>query len=108
MAKRITTGSGATFDTIKAAKAHFSEIRESTKPGELLADPIRADVLDIYRRYCSATNYAAVLAIDVTTQLDKRQRAGGNYATTKAFAVVTAEGTPHIFSMDQALEAIAE
>ena len=107
MAKQVTTKSGIVFQTPKAAKERFSELREFTSPGERLSEPERSDVLDVYRRYCKATGWSAEDAVDVTTERDNRQRSPGTYAQTKAFAVVTASGSTSIFSMDKALEAIA-
>lgn len=108
MAKQVTLASGIRFSTLTAAKARFSVIREATPPGKKVADPDRSDILDVYRRYCAATNYPAVDAIDVTTELDNEQRPNGGYNTTKAFAVVTATGETKVFSIDKALAAIAE
>lgn len=107
MAKRVTVKSGTVFQTLKAAKDYFGNLRDSTPLGAILSEPEKSDVLDVYRRYCTATEYPAADAVDVTTQWDKRQRPSGTYAQTKAFAVVTASGSTHVFSMDKALEAIA-
>ncbi|HHY6930510.1 hypothetical protein QZM43_32525 [Burkholderia orbicola] len=108
MAKQVTLAGGRTFATLSAAKAHFDAMREATSPGAKLTEPDRSDILDIYQRYCAATNWQAVDAVDVTTKLDNRQRPHGGYATTKAFAVVTTSGATEIFSIDKALAAIAE
>jgi len=108
MAKQVTLKGGISFPTLKAAKTHFSVIREATAPGTMLADPDRSDILDVYLRYCAATNWPPVVAVDVTTELDNRQRSPGGYATTKAFAVVTATGATTVFSIDKALAEIAE
>jgi hypothetical protein len=107
MAKQVTIPSGIVFPTLKAAKDHFSKFRESTPVGTRLSEPERSDVLDVYRRYCAATAYQVVAAVDVTTELDNRQRPTGTYAQTRAFAVVTASGSTSIFSIDKALEKIA-
>lgn len=107
MAKQVTIRSGIVFPTLKAAKDHFSKLRESTPLGTRLSEPERSDVLDVYRRYCAATNWPAEDAIDVTTEWDTRPRPEGTYAQTKAFAVVTASGSTSIFSVDKALEKIA-
>jgi hypothetical protein len=107
MAKHVTLKSGIVFQKLRAAKNHFCKIRETTLLGTPLSEPERSDLLDIYRRYCDATpGWQAEDAVDVTTQLDNRQRSKGTYAPTKAFAVVTASGST-IFSVDKALEAIA-
>ncbi|MBJ9594137.1 hypothetical protein [Burkholderia seminalis] len=108
MAKQVTLAGGRAFQTLSAAKAHFDALREATSPGATVAEPDRSDILDIYQRYCTATNWHAVDAVDVTTKLDNRQRDHGRYATTKAFAVVSASGATEIFSIDKALAAIAE
>lgn len=108
MAKQVTLAGGRMFQTLSAAKAYFGAMREATSLGAKLADPDRSDVLDLYRRYCAATKWPAVDAVDVTTKLDNRQRPHGGYATTKAFAVVTTSGATEIFSIDKALAAIAE
>jgi len=107
MAKQVTVASGAVFSTLTAAKTHFSGVREATKPGTRLSEPDRSDVLDIYRRYCVATNWPQEDAVDVTTEWDNQQRSHGGYATTKAFAIVTASGETKAFSIDKALAAIA-
>lgn len=107
MAKQVTIPSGIVFTTLKAAKDHFSKLREATPVGTRLSEPERSDVLDVYRRYCAATVYPVLDVIDVTTEWDNRQRATGTYAQTRAFAVVTASGSTSIFSMDKALEEIA-
>ncbi len=107
MAKTVTIKSGTTFKTLKAAQEHFSKIREATGVGDRVAEPDKSDVLDVYCRYCAATNWQAEDAKDVTTEWDNRQRPAGNYAQTKAFAVVTASGAVNVFSIDKALAAIA-
>ena len=107
MAKQVTIPSGIVFPTLKAAKDHFSKLRESTPVGTRLSDPERSDLLDVYRRYCAATAYPVEDAVDVTTEWDNRQRPNGTHAQTKAFAVVTASGSTSIFSVDKALETIA-
>ncbi|MFM0158540.1 MULTISPECIES: hypothetical protein [Paraburkholderia] len=106
MAKQVTIASGAVFQTLTAAKTHFSNVREATQPGTRLSEPDRSDVLDIYRRYCLATNWPAEEVVDVTAEWDNQQRSHGGYATTKAFAVVIASGETKVFSMDKALAAI--
>jgi hypothetical protein len=106
MAKQVTIPSGV-FPTLKAAKDHFSKLRESTPLGTRLSEPERSDVLDVYRRYCAATAHPVEDAVDVTIEWDNRQRPKGTYAQTRAFAVVTAFGSTSIFSMDRTLEAIA-
>jgi hypothetical protein len=107
MAKQVTVQSGTVFQTLKAAKAHFSELREATPLGARLSEPEKSDVLDVYRRYCAATGWKVEGAVEVTTEWDNQQRPAGTYAQTKAFAVVTASGSTSVFSMDKALEAIA-
>lgn len=108
MAKQITIQSGKCFSTIKAAKDHYSALRERTELGAKLPEPERSNVLDVYKRYCDQTGWQAIDAVDVTTQWDNKQRPDGNYAQTKAFAVISASGESNIFSMDKALAAIAE
>lgn len=107
MAKQVTIKSGTTFKTLKAAQEHFSRIRETTGLGERVAEPDKSDVLDVYQRYCAATNWQAEDAVDVTTEWDNRQRPAGKFAQTKAFAVVTPSGATSVFSIDKALAAIA-
>jgi hypothetical protein len=107
MAKKVTIQSGVVFSTLKAAKDHFSKLREATPLGTRLSEPERSDALDVYRRYCHATKWQAEDAVDVTTEWDNRQRPMGTHAQTKAFAVVTASGSTKVFSVDKALEAIA-
>jgi hypothetical protein len=107
MAKQVTIKSGTTFKTLRTAQEHFSKVREATGLGDRVAEPDKSDLLDVYRRYCAATNWQAEDAVDVTTEWDNRQRAAGNYAQTKAFAVVTASGATSVFSIDKALAAVA-
>lgn len=108
MAKRVRLRSGREFKPITAAKAHFSGLREKMHINARLAEPERSDVLDIYRRYCKASGWAAEEAVDVVVTWDSRQQPAGPYSRTRAFAVVTAGGTTAAFSMDKALQAIAE
>lgn len=107
MAKQVSLASGVSFQTLTAARSYFSVIRQATLPGTKVADPNRSDILDVYRRYCAATNYPAIDAVEVTTELDNQQRPSGGYNTTKAFAVVAATGETTVFSIDRALAAIA-
>lgn len=98
------------FSTLTAAKRHYKAIREATNIGELIPSPEKERILDVYRRYCEACPYddACKSPVDVTTKQDNRMRPGNSYATTKAFAVLDASGDAKIFSMDNALAAIAE
>ena len=107
MVKKLTLSRGVVFPTLKTAKAHFSEIREDLVIGALLGEPARSDVLEVYQRYCSATAWTPIDAIDVTASHDEKVRPGGGYARSKALAVVDASGGRTIFSIDKALEAIA-
>jgi hypothetical protein len=59
MAKQVTNLSGIVFPALKAAKDYVS------------------DVLDVYMRYCGATAYSAVAAVDVTTEWDNKPRPPG-------------------------------
>lgn len=106
MAKTVTTLSGRVFETLKSAKAHFSDLRESLSVGDILSEPSKSDILDIYQRYCVATKWKSEDAIDVTTAWDNKPRSRG-YAQTKAFAVITTSGSTVVFSIDKALESIA-
>lgn len=107
MVKKITLSRGLAFETLKAAKSHFSGIREGLAVGRLLDEPARSDVLEVYRRYCEATAWTPIDAIDVTASLDEKVRSRGDYARSKALAVVDAFGGQTIFSVDKALKAIA-
>ncbi len=107
MAKTVTTASGTTFKTLKDAKSHFGDLRKNTPIRSKLTGSDRMDVIDIYNQYCVKTNYPNVGAVEVTTENDTSPRQGGVHATTKAFAVVDANGGSHIFSIDKALAAIA-
>ena len=107
MVKKVTLSSGVVFPTLKAAKSHFSEIREDLAIGALLGEPARSDVLEVYQRYCFATTWTPIDAVDVTALHDEKVRPGGGYARSKALAVVDASGARTIFSVDKALEAIA-
>lgn len=107
MPKTVTTKSGTVFKTLTAAKDHFAQIRKDAPVGEMLPEPHRSDLMDIYLRYCQATNWSAEDAVDVTTAWNNDKRPGDRYAQTKAFAVVTPSGDQHIFSIDGALKEIA-
>lgn len=104
MAKKVKLLSGLIFPSLTAAKAHFDNLRKVTKPGAPIPEPERSDVLDVYGRYCVATGFEAVTAVDVTTENDNQKRPFGGYATTRAFAVVTASGSTRIFSYEHGLE----
>ncbi len=107
MVKQITIASGTVFRPLYTANEHFSKLREGTTIGTLLTEPNKSDVLDVYRRYCAATNWKAEDVVDVTVAWENSKRADGTYAQTKAFAIVTASGSSHIFSIDKALAKIA-
>ena len=107
MVKKVKLSSGVVFPTLKAAKNRFSGIREDLAIGALLCEPARSDVLEIYQRYCAATAWMPIDAVDVTASHDEKVRPGGGYARSKALAVVDASGGRTIFSIDKALEAIA-
>lgn len=107
MAKKLVTLSGREFGTLTQAKAHFKAIRETTEVGSSLDDPERYDVLDIYRRYCSATGWKPVTAVDVVAEWDNRVRVSGTYAKTKALFIVDDTGEKHVFSIDKAITAVA-
>ena len=108
MAKQVTIKSGTVFTTLAAAKDHFSKVREGNVIGTRLAEPHRSEVIDVYERYCKATGWQAVNAVDFTTINDNRKRPDGAYRTTKALAVIDASGAEHTFSIDGALKDIAQ
>lgn len=108
MPKAMTTKSGTVFKTLTAAKEHFAQIRKDSPVGEMVPEPHRSDVIDIYLRYCQATNWSAEDAVDVTTAWNNEKRPGDRYAQTKAFSIVTPSGDRHDFSIDRALQAIAK
>lgn len=107
MAKKVILEGGIKFPTLSSAKAHYSNIRQAAVLDDFLEDPARSEILEIYRRYCEATNYKAVSAQNVTVKNDNRPRGNDNYATTKAFFVVDSDGEYHVFSIDKALASIA-
>ncbi|WP_434619005.1 hypothetical protein [Tabrizicola sp. M-4] len=104
----MTTKSGTVFKTLAAAKDHFAQIRKDLPVGEMLPEPHRSDVIDIYLRYCHATNWSADDAVDVTTAWNNDKRPGDRYAQSKAFAIVTSSGDRRDSSIDRALQAIAK
>ncbi|WIY27514.1 hypothetical protein [Parasedimentitalea psychrophila] len=106
MVKQVITQSGV-FSTLTKAKAYYKTIRENLGIEEILVEPERSDILDIYRRYCDATNYPAETAVDVMAHWDNRKRPVGNYMQTKALFIVKISGERSVFSIDKALEAIA-
>ena len=108
MGKRVTLSSGTVFNTLTSAKLHFNEMREAVAVGSSLLEPHKSDVLDLYRRYCVATDWDEVDAVDVVAQNVVKQ-VNGRHVTSKALAVVPRSGgAPTPFSLDKALTAIAE
>lgn len=109
MAKKVIVKSGTVYNTLAAAKAYFNALREGTAIEGKLSDPDRADVLDIYHRYCQLDNWGGEVkdTVDVVAVWDNRARGPGQYAQTKAFAVVSESGERSIFSIGQALAKIA-
>ncbi|WP_156382011.1 MULTISPECIES: hypothetical protein [unclassified Aureimonas] len=107
MAKRVTVQSGTMFKTLTSAKTYYNDLREAIPVGGLVSEPDKSDLVDIYHRYCVATNWPSEKAVDVTTAMDNEKRSAGSYAMTKAFAVVNESGKPIVFSIYRALEAIA-
>lgn len=108
LAKKVRTLSGTVFPSVSKAEEHFDAIRQRTEIKAQIPDPDRADIIDIYVRYCAATDYSHPPVIGVTTAWNNDVRPGQQYAPTKAFAVVTASGEHKTFSMPKALKAIAE
>jgi hypothetical protein len=107
MAKQVTIKGGQTFNTLDKAEKQFSDIRIATELRATLAEPDRSDALDIYFRYCAATEWPPVEAVDVIADWYSRKRSSGGHATTKALYVVDASGERHVFSIDKAVAAIA-
>jgi hypothetical protein len=107
MAKEVSTKSGRKFSTLKAAEEYFDKIRESAPINERISDPDKSDIIDIYERYCAATDYKLEDVIGITTVWVRRQLPRGDYVQTKAFAVVKAADKIESFSMNKALKAIA-
>ncbi|MCQ2992370.1 hypothetical protein NLO72_24535 [Pseudomonas tremae] len=109
MAKKVNVQSGTVFTTLNAAKAYFDDLREETAIEGKLSEPDRSDVLDIYHRYCQLDSWDGEVkdAIDVVAVWDNRPRGPGQYAQTKAFAVVSESGERSIFSIGRALTKIA-
>lgn len=109
MAKKVYVKSGTVYDTLAAATAYFNALREATAIGLKLSDPDRSDVLDIYHRYCQMTSWADEVkdAVDVVAAWDNKPRGQGQYAQTKAFAVVSPSGELSVFGIGKALAKIA-
>ena len=109
MAKKVIVKNGTVFNTLTAAKAYYNALRQATEIGGKLPEPDRSDVLDIYHRYCQITNWGGEVkdAIDVVAAWDNKPRGNGQYAQTKAFAVVSPSGDPSIFGIGEALAEIA-
>tara|TARA_R110000782_G_scaffold80763_1_gene159668 strand:- start:214 stop:570 length:357 start_codon:yes stop_codon:yes gene_type:complete len=95
------------FSTITDAKAHFNDLRESTQIGATISEPERSSLLDLYKRYCVATNFQAEDAVDVTTAWDNKQRSNETYAPTKSFAIITSSNLIITFSIDKAIRSVA-
>lgn len=107
MAKSVSLKSGLSFGTLTQAKQYFSDIREKTDPGSSVSESVKNDIIDLYNRYCSATNWPAGSAADIVVDWDNRERSPGLHAQTKAFHRVDEAGQKHVFSIDKALSAVA-
>lgn len=108
MTKNINIKSGTVFGSLTAAKEHYSNLRESTEAGSMFSDPERSDIVDIYQRYCHATNWIPEEVSEVMVDWDNRERQGNQFAQTKAFHVINKFGKKNVFSIDKALSAIAK
>lgn len=108
MAKTVRLKSGRVFETLARAKQHFSDLREATDVGAYLPEPDRSDAIDLYERYCRATNWQAVPVENIAAVWDNRKRPSGGFAQTKALATVSQTGDISVFSIDKALVAVAE
>lgn len=107
MAKSVSLKSGRRFDTLTLAKQYFHDIRESADLGSSVSDSLKADITDLYNRYCSATNWPAGSVSDIIVDWDNRERSSGRHAQTRAFHRVDDAGQNHVFSIDKALSAVA-
>ncbi len=107
MAKSVFLKSGLHFGTINQAKQYFRDIRENTAPGSSVSESVRNDIIDLYNRYCSATNWPAGSVADLVVDWDNRERSPGIHAQTKAFHRVDEGGEKHVFSIDKALRVVA-
>lgn len=108
MAKKVRILSGTVFPSMAKAEEHFDAIRQRTEINAHIPDPDCSDIIDVYVRYCVATDFPHPPVVAATTDWNNDVRPGPQYATTKAFAVVTADGKNITFSMPKALKAIAE
>lgn len=102
MRRPITLTNGQKFGTITDAKEYFSEVRKRTNPGEIVSEPDRSNIIDIYKTYCQKTGYKIPVIVDVTTK-DNSVQNSNRWQTTRSFAVITSNGEHLEFSMDKAL-----
>ena len=107
MTKTVFVQSGTSFKSLSAAKEHYSKIRVATEVEAKLSELERSDILDIYYRYCVATNWEPKDVVDVVVDWDNRPRDMGQHAQTKAFHIITRTGDKEVFSIDRALKEIA-
>lgn len=108
MAKSVCLKSGLRFGTIKQAKQYFHDVRDEADIGSSVSDGVKADIIDLYNRYCSVTNWPAGCVSDIIVDWDNRERSPGLHAQTKAFHRVDEAGQKHVFSIDKALSAVAK
>lgn len=99
MAKNVTLKSGTVFTPLTKAKEYFSDIRESVEPGSSASPSIKSDVIDLYERYCAATEWTIESTTDIIVDWDSRERPGGKFAQTKAYHRVDGMGEKHVFSI---------
>ena len=105
--KSVQLKSGQSFKSLKLACQYFDKVRVSSKLDTALEEPLSSDIIDIYERYCSATNYPMIAADAAVVVMDNRIRPTGVYASSRAFAVRSADGEPVVFRMPDALRACA-
>ena len=106
MAKTVTLSDGRVFSTMKDAQAYFDDLRENTAPGQFLAEPERSYVIDLYERYCVATEYVMQVAVNVTTKRVVTS-VGGQHVTSTALAIVNPAGELFEFSLKKAIQSVA-
>ena len=104
MVKKVELSTGRTFDTIAAAKDHFSVLLERQSPDEPFDGSDFEDIKAVYLAYCATTNWPLPSSPESFSATSDR---GPGY-TTRCFGVTFPGGKSETFSMLKALSAIAK
>lgn len=103
MPKSVSLKTGRAFESVSAARDHFSSLLNAQPLKEPFTGPDLADIGAAYEAYCVKTNWK--LAAPPVSFYPAHGRGPGY--TTRCFGVTFGNGDTSIFSMDKALSAIA-